>query len=127
MCLLARVESWTQDRIVCHADSHLAADNPLRKDNRLSMVCGCEYGFQAAALHGALVSSGVAQPAGFLAGLRVSRMAAPYLDDPAIGTLRVEAVREASQASGLVYGFRLQAEDGRLLLEGRGTIALPAG
>ena len=125
MCLLDSMEAWTGDKIVCRARSHLAADNPLRRAGRLSMVCGCEYGFQAAALHGALLAGGVAQPAGYLAALRVSVIARPYLDDADIGVLRVEAVREASQASGLVYGFRLASEAGELLLEGRGTIALP--
>ena len=125
MCLLDSMEAWTADQIVCRACSHLASDNPLRRAGRLSMLCGCEYGCQAAALHGALLAGGVAQPAGYLAALRVSVMSRPYLDNPNVGTLRVMAIREASQASGLVYRFHLASEAGGILLEGRGTIALP--
>lgn len=125
MCLLDSMEAWTADSIVCRAVSHLAADNPLRRAGRLGMLCGCEYGFQAAALHGALLAGGTAQPIGYVAGLRVSVIARPYLDHPEIGRLRVEALREASQPSGLVYGFRLMSEAGEILLQGRGTIALP--
>ena len=125
MCLLDSMEAWTGETIVCTARGHLAPDNPLRRAGRLSTLCGCEYGFQAAALHGALLAGGMAQPAGYVAALRVSAMKRPYLDDPEIGLLRVEAARVASQASGLVYEFRLLSEAGALLLEGRGTIALP--
>ena len=125
MCLLDSAEAWTQDGIVCRAGSHLAPGNPLRRDGRLSALCGCEYGFQAAALHGALLAGGVPQPIGYVAAMRVSAMTRPYLDDPEIGTLRVEAARLASQPGGLVYEFRLVSEAGEVLLEGRGTIALP--
>ena len=97
MCLLDSAEAWTQDGIVCRAGSHLAPGNPLRRDGRLSALCGCEYGFQAAALHGALLAGGVPQPIGYVAAMRVSAMTRPYLDDPEIGTLRVEAARLASQ------------------------------
>ena len=125
MCLLDTAESWSDAGIVCHARSHLDPRNPLRRAGRLSTVCGCEYGFQAAALHGALMAGGVPQRAGFLVGLRVSVMARPFLDDPALGVLRVEASMEATAEAGLIYGFRLVSEGDETLLAGRGTIKLP--
>ncbi|HUN39907.1 MAG TPA: hypothetical protein VMU81_06430 [Acetobacteraceae bacterium] len=58
MCLLDRVLGWSAAEISCIAISHLAPDNPLRRDGQLGAICGIEYGLQAAALHGALVQWG---------------------------------------------------------------------
>lgn len=123
MCLLDRVMAVSPEGIVCRAVSHLDPANPLRRDGRLGMPCGCEYGMQAAALHGALVSGGTL-PAGRIAALTVTAMAAARLDDPAHGVLTVTAERRAADARGLLYDFRLTAEDGRDLLTGEGTVAL---
>jgi predicted hotdog family 3-hydroxylacyl-ACP dehydratase len=127
MCLLDEVVSWAQDAIVCRARSHLAADNPLRRAGRLGAVCGIEYGLQAAALHGALTAGGGRQAPGYLASLREVAIEVDRLDDPAIGVLAVQASLILREASGLIYLFRLRAEDGRALLSGRATIALPGG
>ena len=126
MCLLDSAETWSAGSILCRAMSHLSEENPLRRDGRLGTICGCEYGFQAMALHGALTAGGVAQPAGYLVGLRVGFIGPAFLDDPEFGALRVEATREAADPSGLIYGFRLSSCAGDLLLSGRATIKLPA-
>jgi len=127
MCLLHSAESWDRGRIRCTARSHLALDNPLRRDGRLSTVCGCEYGFQAAALHGALTAGGIAQPPAFLAALRISLMARDALDDPALGVLQVDAVLEAGDASGMIYTITLSSESGETILQARATIAMAIG
>jgi predicted hotdog family 3-hydroxylacyl-ACP dehydratase len=124
MCLLDGVTAWSETSILCHARSHLDATNPLRRNGLLSMVCGLEYAFQAAALHGAL-RGGAPQPAGWLAGLRNVIIHQPRLDDPAVGRLRIEAVMEHCDPVGLVYGFCLRADSGDTLAEGRATIVLP--
>ena len=124
MCLLDRVAAWTDADIVCHAVSHLDPANPLRRQGRLSTVCGLEYALQAAAVHGALCG-GAPQPPGWLAALRTVIIHRPRLDDASIGRLRIEAQREHATAAGLIYLFHLRAEDGGLLAEGRATIALP--
>ena len=124
MCLLDRVAAWSDTDIVCHAVSHLDPANPLRRQGRLSTVCGVEYALQAAALHGAL-RGGAPQPAGWLAALRSVSIHRPRLDEAGLGRLRIEAHREHGGAAGLIYRFRLLAEDGGLLAEGRATIALP--
>lgn len=124
MCLLDHVVAWSARHIVCRADSHLDPANPLRRRGRLNMVSGVEYGLQATALHGAL-SSGAPQPPGRLAALRNVVIHRPRLDDPAIGQLGVEARMQQSDAAALLYSFRLLAEGGEVLVEGRATIALP--
>lgn len=125
MCLLDRVVSWDDTRIRCETRSHLDASNPLRADGRLGVLCGCEYGMQAAALHGAL-RTGTRPQAGRVAALRVVLIAVPRLDDPAFDTLTVEAEMQMQNTTGLIYTFHLHAQT-TPLLSGRGTIALPAG
>lgn len=158
MCLLDRVLAWSAGEITCAASSHLAADNPLRRDGRLGAICGIEYGLQAAALHGALVQGGVApavvaagrsvglvacagraqaaaggatcgdmgkpSPA-YLAALRTVELYVDYLDDPAIGLLRVSAAAELVSPNGSIYWFAVASDSGRPLLRGRATIAFP--
>jgi predicted hotdog family 3-hydroxylacyl-ACP dehydratase len=124
MCLLDRVAAWTDADIVCHAVSHLDPTNPLRRQGRLSTVCGIEYALQAAAVHGAL-RGGAPQPPGRLVALRNVIIHRPRLDEAGGGRLRIEAEREHAGPAGLIYRFRLRAEDGGPLAEGRATIALP--
>lgn len=124
MCLLDGVRAWSATAIAATAGSHLDLANPLRRGGRLAMVCGCEYAFQAAALHGALLA-GTRQPAGRLAGLQLDRIAGARLDDPAFGTLTVEAALELADPGGMIYCFRLADAQGAVLLAGRGTIVLP--
>jgi predicted hotdog family 3-hydroxylacyl-ACP dehydratase len=124
MCLLDAVTAWDQSGIACQARSHLEPGNPLRQDGRLGAACGIEYGLQAAALHGAL-RSGASQPAGFLASLRGVTLHVDRLDNPVFGVLQITARSEGSDASGQAYAFRLAAESGETLVEGRCLIALP--
>jgi predicted hotdog family 3-hydroxylacyl-ACP dehydratase len=124
MCLLDRVAAWSDADIVCTAVSHLDPGNPLRRQGRLSTVCGTEYALQAAAVHGALCG-GAPQPPGRLVALRSVIIHRPRLDEASFGRLRIEAHREHANAAGLMYSFRLLAEDGGPLAEGRFTIALP--
>ena len=123
MILLDAIECWDATEIRCRTESHLRADNPLRRDGRLPAIVGVEYGMQAAAAHGAL-TIGDAQPAaGLLAGLRGVALSGDRLDDPGFGCLRIRATLEYAEVHGAVYGFTISADDGRLLVTGRGTIA----
>ena len=132
MCLLDAVESWDRHAIHAVSRSHLAPDNPLRRRQRLEMVCGAEYAFQGAALHAALLAGGVARKQGMIrrqgmvASLRLDRIGADRLDDPAHGLLHIRSMLELNDPGGLIYGFVLRSEAGALLLEGRGTIVFPA-
>jgi predicted hotdog family 3-hydroxylacyl-ACP dehydratase len=125
MCLLDEVVSWTDDTIACRSRSHLAPDNPLRRDGELNAVCGIEYGLQAAALHGALVAKR-RKPTGYLAAIRSVEIMVPRLDDPALGFLQATAKLQLRETFGLIYGFALHSAAGAPLLRGRATILLPA-
>lgn len=125
MVLLERIVRWDETSILCAARSHLDADNPLRLGGRLASVCGVEYALQAAALHGALVAGGVAQPAGYAASLRGVVLAVDRLDDAALGMLSVSAELATREAFGMVYDFAVESAGQALLLSGRFSIALP--
>jgi predicted hotdog family 3-hydroxylacyl-ACP dehydratase len=124
MCLLDEVDTWSNSAITCRTRSHLSRDNPLRQHGALSGLCGIEYGLQAAALHGALLT-GNKQPAGYLAALRSVEIHAERLDDPSLGVLKVTAALQQRGAGGQIYGFQLRSADGAPLLSGRATIVLP--
>jgi predicted hotdog family 3-hydroxylacyl-ACP dehydratase len=123
MFLIDEVVAWDARAILCRSCTHLAPDNPLRRAGVLGMVCGIEYGLQAAALHGAL-SNDAPQPPGYLAGLREVTIEGGRLDEPALGTLEIVATLELNEPSGLIYGFRVASAAGATLVEGRGTIML---
>jgi predicted hotdog family 3-hydroxylacyl-ACP dehydratase len=125
MCLLGGVLRATPQAITCTADSHRAADHPLRQDGRLGAACGVEYAAQAMALHGALLACQrqAAQPRmGMLISLRGVRLHAVRLDDVQ-ADLTVHAECEADNGDHCVYGFHLSAA-GRPLLEGRAVVVL---
>ena len=105
--------------------THLAHDNPLRRDGELNAVSGIEcHGLQAAALHGAL-AAGQPQPTGYLVAVRGVEIMVPRLDVAEFGILQVTADLQLHEASGLIYGFALHAAAGMLLLSGRATILFP--
>lgn len=122
MCLLDRAETWTPRALHATARSHLNPHNPLRRDGRLGIVCGAEYGLQAAALHGALLTAAAAARRGYVASLSLERIRAARLDDPSFGLLNIRVSLELDDPGGTIYGFTLHTADGRLLLEGRGSI-----
>lgn len=123
MCLLDEIVAWDAQNILCRSRTHLDPDNPLRRAGVLGMVCGIEYGLQAAALHGAL-RDGAPHPPGYLAALRDVTIEAGRLDEPPLGTLEVAASLVLNEPSGLIYGLRLASEAGVTLVEGRATIML---
>ena len=123
MCLLGTVVAWDQQTIHCTALSHLDPLNPLRRAGRLGIVCGAEYGMQAAALHGALRDGGSGQ-AGQAAVLRDLAFHADRLDKPEHGILQIHATLDHASCDASIYGFELRSQDGIRLLSGRATIAL---
>ena len=97
--LLDEVLGWDAGVIRCSARSHLDAGNPLRRGGRLA--------------------------AGYVARLRDVVLHVPYLDEAGFGVLVVEAALLRAEGGGMVYVLRVMAEDGRVLVEGGATIALP--
>jgi predicted hotdog family 3-hydroxylacyl-ACP dehydratase len=121
MCLLERVQHWDAEGIVCSADSHRNADNPLRSNGRLGGVCGIEYAAQAMAVHGALLASSDCRPrAGFLVSVRGVEVHVARLDDIP-ETLTVSATRLMGDENNILYEFRVSAAE-RLLLQGRAAV-----
>jgi predicted hotdog family 3-hydroxylacyl-ACP dehydratase len=119
MCLLDRVEHWTDDDIVCLTDSHRAPDNPLRAADRLGIVTLIEYAAQAMAIHGALLAGGeaCAPTAGYLASARDVRWQRARLDD-LTAPLRLRASRLSGNGVTVMYRFEAEA-GGQLLASGR--------
>ena len=135
MCLLERVVRYDDTSIDCETRSHLDANNPLRRNGRLSCLCGIEYAAQAMALHGALGSNpelaeasstpgnhGDGPRHGFLASVRDTRASQSDLDAVA-DTLKVKARLEFGDASRVIYSFRLLAGE-QELLSGRAAVVL---
>lgn len=127
MCLLDSVESWDQEKILCHASSHHALDNPLRNHGQLGIACGIEYAAQAMAVHGALLAPADDSPprAGYLVSVRGVNMLVPRLDDIA-GDLVIEAACIMTGENNMLYQFSVHADD-KLLLSGRAAVVIDAG
>lgn len=124
MCLLDRVESWDRQGIACLADSHRAADHPLRAHGRLGAACGIEYAAQAMAVHGALLApTAPGRPrAGYLVSVRATRLHVARLDDIA-ADLRIEATCLTRSEHTTLYRFSVSAA-GRPLLDGRAAVVV---
>lgn len=125
MCLLDAVESWDESRVACRSASHRRPDHPLRRDGYLPSVHLLEYAAQATAVHGGLVSGSGGAPVRYLAAVREWDLHVSRLDDIA-GDLRIEAERLLVMGDNVLYRCRIE-EGGRILAEGRLTIAAPAG
>ena len=122
MNLLERIVRWDETSIDGVATSHQSGRNPLRRGAGVPIVAGIEYGAQAAAAHGALVS-GRPSADGFLASIRDVRFHAEALD--ATQPIEVHAEQLAMSEAGVLYRFRVCAS-GRALVEGRLTVAFIA-
>jgi predicted hotdog family 3-hydroxylacyl-ACP dehydratase len=130
MCLLDGVLSWDPSRIRCATVTHRSLDNPLRRNDRLGILCGVEYAAQAMALHAALAGGGPEGPnpggarRGYLASLRAVSCHQDRLD-LVPGTLIVAAERLYGEAGGIIYRFALSHQE-RILLDGRAAVVLEA-
>ena len=120
MSLLDGIVEWDDSCVRAVARNQRAFDHPLRRGGELPSVCGIEYGAQAAAAHGALVSR-TPSGAGVLASVRNVVMHAHRLDDVP-GDLDVLAERLGGDDSGVLYRFEV-ASAGRVLVEGRVAVA----
>ena len=136
MCLLARLEAWDAQRIVCAASNHRDAGHPLRTRSGLLAPCAIEYAAQAMALHGALIGQATGTPAtpGYLASARGVRLQVLRLDDLAFDAadtssdhardeLRIEATRQAGDARQILYAFTV-SHAGRPVADGRAAVVL---
>lgn len=118
MVLLDSVTDWSETQIVCSTTSHLQTDNPLRRGGRLSAVCGVEYGAQAMAVHGGLITG--KGRLGFLTSLRNVRLNVERLDDLG-GELIVKAEMIHRVSNAFAYNFSLSIDRSELV-GGRATV-----
>jgi len=127
MCLLEEVIDWDDAQVLLGTRTHLATDNPLRRDGRLDMLHLCEYGAQAMAVHGGLLAhrEGRRAAPGLLVSLRDVRLAGGDLSQCA-GALQVRARRLHGDAGGWQYGFEV-THSGALLASGRAAVVLRGG
>lgn len=122
MCLLDRVETWDENKIICYSNSHLLETNPLRREGNLSSVHLLEYAAQAMAVHGGLHDreQGKQMTEGYLAALRdVS------IDLCSVNNVQTELCIEAnkilSQGGNMIYAFTVSAAESELAA-GRATV-----
>ena len=138
MCLLARLDRWDREHIVCAADNHRNPAHPLRTRRGLLAPNAIEYAAQAMALHGALIGQTEGAPAtpGYLASARSVTLHVLRLDDlpmqagrldGAAGVppdeLCIEATRQAGDARQILYAFSVH-HAGRPVAEGRAAVVL---
>lgn len=120
MCLLAEVTEWDDENIHARAESHRAADNPLRHAGRLAAINAVEYAAQAMAVHGALRAVDTAGRAGYLAAVRSLQLHVERLDD--LGDdLYVACQRIMGDDNGIMYTFSVMA-NGAVCAEGRAMV-----
>jgi predicted hotdog family 3-hydroxylacyl-ACP dehydratase len=130
MCLLARLDRWDAQHIVCVATNHRDAQHPLRTRSGLLAPCAIEYAAQAMALHGALIgrAAGARATPGYLASARGVQLSVLRLDAlPVIANvpdeLRIEAARQAGDDRQILYAFTV-SHAGRPIAEGRAAVVL---
>lgn len=127
MCLLERVQRYTDEMIVCTTASHRSMTHPLRIDGQLAAIHLCEYGAQAMAVHGGLLAreqGAVAKP-GLLVALREVKLAVDRVDDT-LEQLEVTATRINASDSAWQYTFSVRA-DGVELASGRAMVMAREG
>lgn len=123
MCLLDAVRSWDATTIVCTSETHRSPANPLRRDGQLAALHAFEYGAQAIAIHGGLLSraAGLQQNApAYLAALREAHLYVQRLDDIE-QPLEVTARRLVGMAGNCIYQVYINARTDKLA-EARITI-----
>ncbi|MET0334872.1 MAG: hydroxymyristoyl-ACP dehydratase [Rhizobacter sp.] len=128
MCLLARLQSWDAQQIVCVADNHRDPAHPLRTQTGLLSPTAIEYAAQAMALHGALIGqdAGTAASPGFLASARGVQFHVLRLDDLPVAAddqLRIEATRQSGDSRQILYSFSV-THAGRPIADGRAAVVL---
>ncbi len=126
MCLLDRVDRWSDTTLHCSASSHRHPDNPLRALGRLATACGIEYAAQAMAIHGALLAPANTLPGkGYLTSVRSVDLQVERLDTLA-DDLQISVERLSGDENNVLYQFNVSAAN-RRLLAGRASVVLNAG
>jgi len=118
MCLIEQVGSWDNESIICRSSTHRNLDNPLRMNNQLSAIHLLEYGAQAIAIHGGLLTK-TTQP-GFLAAIRNAVFYCERIDT-LDSEIIIHAKAEVNTEKGAIYNFGITASD-LILVEAYATV-----
>lgn len=121
MCLLERIIEWDQDHVLLTTTTHQRRDNPLRHQGRLRAVNLCEYGAQAMAVHGALIS-GAPSTAGMLVSLRSVEFSRDHAED-LTGELLVSARCLQATPTSQQYHFEVRHGE-QIIVSGRAAVIL---
>ncbi len=119
MCLINRVDYWDEQTIRCAATSHKDPDNPLRLDGKLSSIHLLEYGAQAMAIHGGLLTKTTAS--GVLAAVRNVDITIDTLDNVHDEIIIIANV-EINTSTGAIYQFVITDADANTLLKAKATV-----
>lgn len=122
--MIERVLRWNREEIVAATTRHRAPDNPLRKDGRLAAVHLAEFGAQAMAIHGGLLTTanGGTPRAALLVSVRDLVLRRDYIEQLP-GELEITARALLAGASGFQYSFDV-CNGGELIARGR-VAAMP--
>jgi predicted hotdog family 3-hydroxylacyl-ACP dehydratase len=127
MCLLEKVIECTPDSIICHTQTHLKNDNPLKTDGSLSNMHLIEYGAQAVAVHGGLIerlSSFESPPKlGYIALLKSVKWGGGNLKT---ACLEVKALLIMANDESKLYEFYLVDAEQQAVCSGRVMIVNPS-
>ena len=113
MLMIDHVATFDEKAIHCVSERHRKADNPLRRQGRLSAHHAVEFAAQAAAIHGGLMSKSGGAPLRALAAIRKAEFSRPWLDDLP-GPLEIASTIVLSDAQAAVYGATLIHEGERI-------------
>lgn len=122
MCLIEIVSDWDEDSITCVSKTHILPSNPLRNKNHLPMTALIEYGAQAMAIHGSLMSKndGNESRAGYLAGLKDVHLEKGDLSD-IHNEILIVAKNIYSDGKNMIYDFFVYNGE-KQLATGRATV-----
>lgn len=124
MCLLDKVLESDEQHIVCSTESHLRDDNPLIEGGQLEAVALVEYGAQAAAIHAALIHSGMGeQKPAYLGAIKTLKLGLINLGN-ITSALIVEACCELSNPNGAIYSINVKSAD-KTVISGRIILIQP--
>ena len=117
--MIERVVHWDREHIVAATSRHRAADNPLRKHERLAAVHLAEFGAQTMAIHGGLLNraAGNAPRPALLVSVRDFSSVRDCVDDLP-GELQITARVLLAGAAGFQYSFEVH-HAGELVASGR--------
>ena len=123
MCLIDSIDKWDEESIVCITSTHLKSDNPLLSKGILPVSALIEYGAQAMAIHGAIITkeSGDKMQEGYLAALK-DVVFFTNLDISNISSsLIIKATRKFASQGNMIYEFLITSA-GEKLISGRATV-----